>query len=106
MAKLSIFVKRVRVAQLEEAWTVNHVVGRSSLSWVKLTKSLQQAFNSKIAGSFGSRPKLGGLVYHNNIVGTLMIHLSRIGAAWCCQPGRVALCIPPDYTNSSRSGRY
>ena len=61
----------VRVAQLEEAWTVNHAVGRSSPSWTKLTKSLQQASNpKKIAGSFGSRPKLGGCVYHNNIVCT------------------------------------
>ena len=71
----------VRVAQLEEAWTVNHVVGRSSPSWVKLTKSLQQASSPKIAGSFGSRPKLEGPVYHNNIVGILKIHLcpSHIG---------------------------
>ena len=63
------------MAQLEEAWTVNRVVGGSSPSCVKLTKSLQQAFNPKIAGFFGSRPKLGGPVYHNNIVGTLNIHL-------------------------------
>ena len=56
-------------------------VGRLSLSWVKLTKSLQQASNPKIAGSFGSRPKLGGPVYHNNIVGTLKIHFcpSHVG---------------------------
>ena len=40
----------------------------------KLTKSLQQAFNPKVAGSFGSRPKLTGPVYHNNIVGTVKIH--------------------------------
>ena len=32
-----------------------------------LPKSLQQAFNPEIAGSFGARPKLGGPVYHNNI---------------------------------------
>ena len=63
------------MAQLVEAWTVNHAVGRSSPSWVKLTKSLQQASNPKIAGSFGSRPKLGGPVYRNNIVGTLKTHL-------------------------------
>ena len=61
----------VTVAQLVEAWTVNHVFGRSSPSWFKLTKSLQQAFNPKIAESFGSRPKIGGSVYHNNIIGTL-----------------------------------
>ena len=69
------------MAQLEEAWTVNHAVGRSSPSCVKLTKSLQQAFNRRIAGSYGSRPKLGGPVYHNNIAGTLKIHLcpSHIG---------------------------
>ena len=69
------------MAQLEEAWTVNHAVGRSSPSWVKLTKSLQQASNLKIAGSFISRPKLAGPVYHNNIIGTLKIHLcsSHIG---------------------------
>ena len=65
----------VRVAQLEEAWTVNHVVGRSSPSWVKLTKSLQQASTPKIAEFFGSRPQLGCPVYHNKSVGTLKIHL-------------------------------
>ena len=37
----------VRVAQLEEAWTVNHAVGGSSPGCAKLTKSLQQAFNPK-----------------------------------------------------------
>ena len=67
--------KRVRVEKLEEAWIVNYAVGRSSPSWVKLTKSLQQAFNPKIAGFFGSRPKLGGPVYYNNTMGTLKIHL-------------------------------
>ena len=69
------------MAQLVEAWTVNHVVGRSSPSWVNLTKILQQALNPKIAWSFGSRPKLEGSVYHNNIVGMLKIHLcpSHIG---------------------------
>ena len=61
----------VRVAQLEEAWTV----GRSSSGCVKLTKSLQQAFNPKISVSIGSISKLGGLVYHNNFVGTFKIHL-------------------------------
>ena len=50
------------MAQLEEAWTVNHAVGRSSPSCVKLTKRHQQAFNPKIAGSFESTPKLGGPV--------------------------------------------
>ena len=62
------------MAQLKEARTVNRVVGGSSPSWVKLTKSLQQGFNPEIAGSFGSRPKFGGPVYHNNIVGMLKIH--------------------------------
>ena len=64
------------MAQLEEAGTVNHGVSRSSPIWVKLIKSLMQASNPKIAGSFGSRLKIGGPVYHNNtIVGTLRIHL-------------------------------
>ena len=63
------------MAQLIEAWAVNHVVGRSSPSWVKLTKILQQASNPKIAESFGSVSKLGGLMYHNIIVGTLKIQL-------------------------------
>ena len=73
------YYQGVRVAQLEEAWTVNHAVGSSSPSWVKLTKSLQQAFNPKIAGSFVF--KLGGPVYplHNNIVGMLKIHLFPLG---------------------------
>ena len=64
-----------RVAQLDEAWTVNHVVGRSSPSWVKLTKSFYQASNPKIPESFGDP------VYHNNIVDTLKIYLcpSHIG---------------------------
>ena len=71
----------VRVAQLEEAWTVNRAVGGFSSSRAKLTKSLQNVFNTKISGSFGFRPKLGGSVYNNNIVGTLRIHLclSHIG---------------------------
>ena len=66
----------VRVAQLEEAWTVNHAVGRSSPSWVKQTKSCQQALNPKIAGSFGWRPKSRGPVYHDDIVGTLGMRLT------------------------------
>ena len=47
----------------------------------KLTNGLQQVFNPKYAGSFGSRSKLGGFVYHNNIMGKLKIHLwpSQIG---------------------------
>ena len=59
------------MAQLEAAWTVNRAIGRLSPSCVKLTKSFQQAFNPKMAGYFGLRPKLGGHVYHNNIVSTL-----------------------------------
>ena len=39
----------IRVAQLEEAWAVDHAVGRSISSCVKLTKSFQQASNPKIA---------------------------------------------------------
>ena len=38
------------MAQLEEAWAVNHVVGRLSPGCAKLTKSLQQAFNPKLLG--------------------------------------------------------
>ena len=79
------------MAQLEEAWTVNRVVSGSSPSCVKLTKSLQQAFNSKIAGSLGSRPKLGCPVYHDIIVGTLTIYLcpSHIGQV-LRKPGAVS----------------
>ena len=55
----------VRLAQVVAAWTVNHAVGISSPSCVKLTKSLQQASNPKIAGF-----KLGCPVYHNNTMGT------------------------------------
>ena len=43
-------ISDVRVERLEEAWTVNHAVGRSSPSWVKLTKSLQQTSNPKLLG--------------------------------------------------------
>ena len=82
-----------RVAQLEEAWTVNHGVGRLSPSWVKLKKSSQQAYTPRIAGSFGPRPKIGGPMYHNNIVGMLKIHLcpSHIG-----QVLRVSGAVSPD----------
>ena len=58
------------MAQLEADWTVNHVVGRSSPSWVKFTTSIQQASNPKIAGSFGSRPKLGGPRVPQYVIGT------------------------------------
>ena len=77
-AGVSLFVKvaqlyklGVRVAQLEEAWAVEHAVGKSNPACAKLTKSFQQAFNPKIAGSFRSRPKIEGSVYHNKTVGTL-----------------------------------
>ena len=53
------------MAQLEEALAVNHTVGRSSPTCVKLTKSIQQASNPMTAGSFESRPKLGDSVYNN-----------------------------------------
>ena len=46
-----------------------------SLTCVKLTKTRQQAFNPKIAKSFGLRPKPGGPMYHNNIGDTFKIHL-------------------------------
>ena len=87
--------------QLEEAWTVNHAVSRSSPSWAKMTKSLQQVFNPKIDGSFGMRLKLRGQVYPNNIVGTLRIDTFALWASakifWCCWPERVVQCIPLDY---------
>ena len=77
-----------------------------------LADQVPAAFNFKIAESFGSRPKLGGLVYHNNIVGTLKIHLcpSLIGQVLRL-PGAVSLVVLHiaslwDCTNSSRSGRY
>ena len=57
---ISALLASVKVAQLEEAWTVNHAVGRLSVSDIKLTKNLQQAFNPfnpKIAESFGLIPK-------------------------------------------------
>ena len=54
------------------------MVGGSSPSCIKLTKSLQQAFNPKSVGSFGLSPKLGGPVYHNNIVGTVKIRLCQL----------------------------
>ena len=86
---------------MEEAWTVNHAVGRSNPSWAKMTKSLQQAFNPKIDGSFGMRLKLRGQVYPNNIVGTLRIDTFALWASakifWCCWPERVVQCIPLDY---------
>ena len=76
-------------------------------------KSLSK-LSALIARSFRLRPKLGGLMYHNNIVvvGTLkgpllpFAHWASVKAAWCCQLRRVALCISPDYTDSSRSGKY
>ena len=33
---------------MEEGWTVNHAVDGLSLSYVKLTKRIQQVFNPKI----------------------------------------------------------
>ena len=73
------------MAQLEEAWTVNRAVDGSIPNCVKLTKSLQRAFNLKIAESFGSRPKPGCHVYHNNIVGILKVrlypaHIGQVGS--------------------------
>ena len=56
-------------------------------------KSLQKAFNP---GSFGSRPKLGGPVVYNNIVGSLKIHLcpSYIGQVLRL-PGAVSRDVLP-----------
>ena len=78
---------------MEEAWTVNLRLAVRVPAGSKWQKSLQQAFNSKIAGSFGLRPKLGGPVYHNNIVQTLTIHLcsSHIG-----QVLRLSGAVSPD----------
>ena len=41
----------VKMVQLEEGWTVNQAVGRSSPSCFKLTKSLQQDFNRTVSES-------------------------------------------------------
>ena len=72
--KLKCYISSgVRVTHLE---AVNHAVGRSSSDCAKLTKSLQQtSANPNIAGSFRSKPKLGGPMYHNDIVGTLRIEI-------------------------------
>ena len=89
------------MAKLEEAWTVNHAVSRSSLGCAKMTKCLQQAFNPIIDGSFGLRPKLGCPLYHKNIVGALRIdtfaHWASAKIPWCCWPERVVQRIPLDY---------
>ena len=58
---------------MEQAWTVNHAVGRSNPSCVTVTKSLQQASNPKTAESFGSRPKLGGHLCPSPIVQVLRL---------------------------------
>ena len=75
------------MAQLEETcgWQIESQLGQIDK---------KQALNSKIAESFGSRPKLGGPVYHNNIVGTLKIHLcpSHIGQVLRL-PGAVSLDV-------------
>ena len=57
-----VYTHDMRVTQLEKAWTLNHAVGTSSPSWVKLTKSLQQSSNPIIAGCVESKPKLGGII--------------------------------------------
>ena len=52
-----------------------------TLIWLLFTTLYQinrkpsASFPPFIAGSFGSRPKLGGLVSHNNIAGSFKIHL-------------------------------
>ena len=58
----------------------------------------QQAFNFKNSKSLGLRPKLGGLLYHNNIVGTLNIHLcpSHIG-----QVLRLPGAVSPDMLHNA-----
>ena len=60
------FVDILGVVQFEEAWAVNHAVGRSSLSCAKLTKGLQQAINPKYLGL--SFPGLNLKVLYTTII--------------------------------------
>ena len=100
------------MAQLEEAWAVNHVVGKLSPGCAKLTKRLQQAFDPKLLGLSYRDLNLEAPVYPNIFVDALKVplcpsHIEQVcTAAWCCQPECVAQCIPLEYTDSFRSGRY
>ena len=71
-------------------------------------KIFKQAVSLKLLGlSDQGRNLEASCMYHNNIVGTLNGSLLPFAYwAWCCQPRHVALCISPDYTDSSRTGRY
>ena len=95
---LYIIHVNVRVVQLEGAYAVNHAIGRLSPCCTKLTRSLQQASNPKIAGSFISIPKLGDPVYHNNIAGTLKTHLCPSHMA---QVLRLPGAVNPDVLHSA-----
>ena len=95
------------MAQLERVWTVNHAVSGSSPSCDKLTKSLQTTL--KLLGllnlDLNFEAPCTTIISWTSYRSTSALH--TLGkAAWCCQLGRVALGIPPDYTDSSRSGRY
>ena len=60
-------------------------------SCVKLTKSLQQAFNPKRLLGLSDRD-LNLEAAYTTI--TSWTHWACVKAAWCCKPGPVALCIP------------
>ena len=51
-------------------------------------------------------------MHHSDIVGFVkdqflpITNWASAKAAWCYQPEYFAPCIPPDYTDSSRTGRY
>ena len=72
-------------------------------------KRRSASFQLSSAGFFGSRSKLenpGVPQYHFEHVKNTSLpftHWVSVKAAWCCQPGCVAQCIPPD---SFKSYRY
>ena len=106
---LCMQIQNIGVGQLEKTWAVNHVVGRSKHSCIKLTKSFQQVFNLKFTEFFS---ELRGSMSHNHYCECVehprspFPHWASVKASWCCQPGCVAQCIPLDYNDSSISGRY
>ena len=64
-------------------------------------KAFSKVLTLKLLGFSDRDLKLEApLCTDNNIGDTLKIHLCLL------HTGRVALCIPSDYTDSSRSGRY
>ena len=103
---LCMQIQNIGVGQLEKTWAVNHVVGRSKHSCIKLTKSFQQVFNLKFTEFFS---ELRGSMSHNHYCECVehprspFPHWASVKAAWCCQPSCVAQCIPLDYNDSSRS---